>query len=304
MRFLVTGATGFVGPWLVRELEQAGHEVVAAPSSAVLDVADRGAVERLVTAARPDAIAHLAAGAATGDTTRDPLRAIRTQVGGTLAITQAAAMAQSTPGLLLVSSAEVYAEPVAGDRALVETSALGPRTPYAMLKLAQEAIALSAGAREGLSVVVARPFNHVGPGQRPVSAVASFAERITAVRRGETDVVSVGNLDVERDIADVRDVAAAYGLLLRALASGELGQPPSIFNVATGRGVRLRSVLDQLCRIAGTSPEIRVDPGLVRADEPTRIVGDASALRAAVGWRPRISLEQTLVDVLEAIRGG
>jgi GDP-4-dehydro-6-deoxy-D-mannose reductase len=151
-------------------------------------------------------------------------------------------------------------------------------------------------------LIVARPFNHVGPGQRPVTAIASFARRVAAIRRGEATQLEVGNLDVERDIGDVRDYVVAYRLLLEAMHEGRLGRQPGIFNVSTGTGIRLRGVVDELCRLAGVEPTITVRGDLVRSDDPPRIVGDSTALRTATGWAPAFELRQTLTDILHELQ--
>ncbi|MGI8998784.1 MAG: GDP-mannose 4,6-dehydratase [Candidatus Limnocylindria bacterium] len=298
MKVLVTGATGFVGRWLTSELLAAGHEVTPAPSSTELDIADVRAVRSLVTIARPDVIAHLAAVAASADAIRDPGRAVRTNIGGTIAITEAARTTEPGPSLLIISSAEVYAAPASGDPSLDEGAPLAPRHPYGMLKLAQEAVAITAAMRDDLSMVIVRPFNHVGPGQRSTTAVASFAERIAAIRRGDSRELTTGNLDVERDIGDVRDYVVAYRLILEALAEGRLGRPHAIFNLSTGAAVTLRWIVTELCRLAAVRPTIVTDPDLVRADDPPRIVGDAGRLRRTLGWRPRTELSTTLADIL------
>lgn len=298
MKVLVTGATGFVGGFLMRELVRAGHDVTPAPGSAALDIADMAGVRSLVADVRPDVIAHLAAVASSRDASRDPGRALRTIVGGTIAVTEAARRASVPPALLVVSSAEVYATPAQNDPPLAEGSPLAPRHEYGMLKLAQEVVAIAAAERHDLPMVVVRPFNHVGPGQPPSSAVAAFAQRIAAVRDGNAHELAVGTIDVERDIGDVRDFVVAYRLLMEALAAGELGKPPSVFNVSTGRAVSLRWVIGELCRLASVAPDIVVDPALVRRDDPPRIVGDASLLSRTIEWRPRTELSATLADVL------
>lgn len=298
MKVLVTGATGFVGGWLMRELVGAGHDVTPAPGSAELDIANMAGVRSLVADVRPDVIAHLAAVTSGHEASRDPGRAVRTIVGGTVAVTEAARLAGVPPALLVVSSAEVYATPAQDDPPLTEGSPLAPRSEYGMLKLAAEAVAIAAAQRHDLPMVVVRPFNHVGPGQPPRSAVAAFAEQIAAVRDGSEHELAVGTIDVERDIGDVRDYVVAYRLLMEALAAGELGRPPGIFNVSTGRAVSLRWVIGELCRLASVSPDLVVVPALVRRDDPPRIVGDASLLGLTIDWQPSTELSATLADVL------
>lgn len=299
MKALVTGATGFAGRWLTRELTSAGHEVIGTPSSVELDIGDERAVREFVTSHRPDAIVHLAAIASGARIAEDPAAAVRTNIGGTISVTEAAGALDVRPALVMISSAEVYRPPAANGPPLTELDPVGSRHPYGLSKLAQETIALSAADRHRLPLAILRPFNHVGPGQRPASAVASFAQRIVAVRDGRADKVSVGNLDIERDIGDVRDHVVAYRLVLEALVEGRFGAGPVILNVATGVAVSLRSIVERMCGLAGIEPELRVMAELVRSDDPPRLVGDAGALRGATGWTPRIDLDQTLADVLQ-----
>jgi GDP-4-dehydro-6-deoxy-D-mannose reductase len=300
VKVLITGATGFVGEWLQRSLTAAGHVVHPAPRSSELDIADVEGVRRLVAVTAPDTIAHLAAIGSAAEAARDPERAIRTNVGGTIAVIEAARAQDAqgrAPGVLVVSSAEVYGSPPSG-RPLTEDAPFQPRHLYGMTKAGQEAVAIAGGLRYGLRVVVARPFNHTGPGQRPVAAAAAFVERVSAVRRGEATELAVGNLDVERDIGDVRDVVRAYRLLLEGMARHELADEPTVFNVATGTAVTLRWVVEELCRQARVRPTITVRPELLRPDDPQRLVGSVDALRDATGWRPEIPLAQTLGDML------
>ena len=298
MIVLVTGATGFAGRWLSKELSRAGHHVVGTPSSTELDIGDGRAVYAFVSAHRPDAIVHLAGIASASQITEDAAAAVRTNVGGTVALTEAAAALRRRPALLIVSSAEVYRAPE-GNGAIKEQDPIGPRQSYGLLKLAQETIALAAADRHRLPLAILRPFNHVGPGQRRMSAVASFAQRIVAVKSGESQELVVGNLDIERDIGDVRDHVVAYRLVLEALVDGRLGPRPATFNVATGVAVTLRSIVERMCELADVRPRITVLPALVRADDPPRLVGDSGAVREVTGWRPSIELERTLADILE-----
>ena len=300
MRILVTGATGFVGRWLIRELEAAGHDAVGAPGSAQLDFTDRGAVADLVAAVRPDAIAHLAGVAFARDAARDPARAIAVNAGGTQTIVEAASRLKGSVPLLVSGSSEVYGRPDPGSLPLREEAPLITDQPYGLSKLAQERVALELGAERGVPVVVTRSFNHTGPGQRPDFVAPALARRVIQARQtGLRDIV-VGNLDVRRDLGDVRDVVRAYRLLIEGLLDG--GVPPGqVVNVATGRSVTIRRVLEILSAAAGIPTTPRIDPELVRDNDPLEIVGDSAALRRLTGWRPTIPLERTLADLILSI---
>jgi len=295
MRVLVTGATGFAGRWLLRELADAGHHAVAAPPSAALDVTDADAVARLVRDVRPDAIAHLAAVSFGPAAAADPELALRTAVVGTQAVFEGVRAADLRCGVLVSGSSEVYGDPQPGDLPLAEDAPLRATRPYGLVKLAQEGVALAAGARYRIPVVVTRSFNHVGPGQRPGFVIPAFARRVRALRDGVAPDIPVGNLDVRRDLTDVRDVVRAYRLLLEGITAGL--DTPLVVNVASGHSTAIRDVLEHVCQIAGVEAKVRVDAALVRSGEPREVVGNPALLVGLTGWRPEIPLERTLEDV-------
>ena len=288
MRILVTGATGFVGRWLVRELEAAGHEVVGSGDEDRLDVTDRAAVEAGIGAARPDAIAHLAAVSFGPEAGREPGRALSVNVGGTINVIQALGSLGEPTILLVPSSSEVYGPPDPADLPLAETAPLRPRAPYALTKVAQEAIALRLGPELGIRVVVCRSFNHTGPGQRLDFAIPAFGSRILAAQAAGEGRIRVGNVDVRRDIGDVRDVARAYRLLLELAHDGGTPARGLIANVATGTSIVMRDAIAGLSAAAGHAVELDPDPGLIRSDDALDVRGDSTRLRELTGWRPEI----------------
>ncbi len=143
-----------------------------------------------------------------------------------------------------------------------------------------------------MDVMTARPLNHIGPGQSDQFVVTAFARQLAALRAaaGADPVMYVGNLDTRRDFTDVRDVARAYRLLL------EQGRPGHAYNIASGRLVTIRALLDQLCTCAGIRPRIEIDPQRYRPADETPVLA-TSRLRDHVGWRPEFALEETLRDV-------
>ncbi len=309
MRILVTGSHGFVGRWMIAELASAEHVVLHDVDDAGqrLDVTNRSAVVRCLRSAQPDAVIHLAAVAQPSAVAAAPERAYEVNVGGTrnivAGLTEAAAAEQckSPPILVVTSSSEVYGVPAVRDLPLHEGSPLRPSSPYADNKLEQEAVALEAGRKGDLRVVVVRAFNHTGPGQRPTYVVPAFAQRVVTAFAAHQTTFRVGDLEVRRDLTDVRDVAIAYRLLVDHAAT--LAMPPDglIVNVASGKSVELREIVATLLRLVGAKIEPVTDPALIRPGEARDIVGDPRRLTALTGWSPQISLDQTLRDVLAAI---
>lgn len=300
MRVLVTGASGFAGRWLIRELEAAGHVAIPAPRGNDEDLWNVSFVRAAIEQTTPDAVAHLAAVSFGPDAAADPELAMRTNVDGTQALIEALKGADRRICLLVTGSSEVYGPPDPADLPLREDAPLRTTAPYGLSKLAQENVALEGAVRHGIPTAVTRAFNHTGPGQRPVFAAPAFARRVLAVQAGKATTIRAGNIDVRRDLGDVRDVVVAYRLLLELLHAGGVSDP-IVANVATGRSVSMRDVIDELSRAAGVDAPIEVDPSLVRQGDPPEIRGDAALLRDLTGWEPQRDLRQTLWDLLASV---
>jgi GDP-4-dehydro-6-deoxy-D-mannose reductase len=300
MRVLVTGATGFVGRHLLDALRAAGHEPVAmggpldgAPAVS-LNIVDAQAVRRVVDAAAPEAIVHLAGQAFVPQSVADPLGTLAVNATGTANVLEAARAIGCR--VLVVSSAEVYGMQRPERMPLDETAVVRPANAYAASKLAAETFALTWHRSYGLDAVVARPFNHIGPGQDDRFVVASFAKQLAGIAGGAPPLMYVGNLEAQRDFLDVRDVVAAYVLLL---ANGRAGE---VYNISSGRPVAIREVLRQLITIARVPVEVRDDPERMRASDLPILSGDATKLRAETGWEPQHSLAASLRDIYAAAR--
>ncbi|MDZ4825909.1 MAG: GDP-mannose 4,6-dehydratase [Actinomycetota bacterium] len=297
MRALVTGAGGFVGPYLVAHLEQMGDEVVATDrqGDTPLDVVDSAATLATIAQRRPEVVYHLAAFAHVGDSWTAREEVLRVNVLGTANVL-AAAVGVGVGRVVVVGSAEEYGRVTAAEVPLREDAPLRPASPYAASKVAAAYLALQAYLGDGLATVRVRPFNHVGAGQSDRYVVAALAARIAAAERADGDEVRVGSLDPVRDITDVRDVVRAY----RALAVS--GEPGEVYNVCTGTGVSVRDIAERLLQSANRPLRLVPDPELVRPVDVPCLVGDPTKVRAATGWAPERDLDTTLADVLDDAR--
>ena len=302
MRVLVTGATGFVARYLVPELEAHGHEVFTTclspkadglPHYAPLDICDANAVDSLVSAIRPEACVHLAGVSFVPDAARDPGRLYAVNIGGTLNVLDALASAVPGGKFLFASTAQVYGCTFNPDDAPVSESApLSPLSPYAISKVAGEAAVHAYGEYRGLRTFVARPSNHTGPGQTTKFVVPSFIEQAKANKRGERKAFTAGNLASGRDFSDVRDVVAAYRIIL------EKGAPGETYNISGAPRVTISALFDEIRRIAGVDAPVETNPDLCRPTDFARVL-DTSKVRA-LGWHPTHTLADTLRDMFAA----
>jgi GDP-4-dehydro-6-deoxy-D-mannose reductase len=291
MRALVTGARGFVGPHLLEALEQRANAELFE-----LELGDVPELRAALDAFRPTVVFHLAAQTFVPDALRAPIDTYEVNVMGTARLAEAVRTCgeEPRPRIVFASSAEVYGARDTGEYPLRETLDLRPRNPYGASKAAAEAILLGEARSFGTDVVIARGFNHIGPGQKEHFVVASLAAQLARIAAGGSPQLFVGNLDTARDFLDVRDVVAAYVDLAR---HGEAGE---VYNVCSGSAVTIRDVLRELIAIAHVPVEVREDPARVRSSDIPLSVGSSAKLRARTGWAPQIPLPRSLRDVYDA----
>lgn len=284
---LVTGAAGFVGAHLKAEL---GEDAVSFDG----DVRDADQVLEAVRGASPSAVVQLAAVSSVAESWQLTAETWRVNTMGTVNLVDA--MLEAVPGarLLLASTGEVYGR--AEELPTTESARVAPRSPYAASKAAAELACEQAVRSPGLDVVIARAFQHEGPGRDDRFAIGSWTRQIADLETRGGGVLRVGDLTAERDITDVRDVVRAYRILLGR------DVPPGTYNIASGRTVRLSDLVDLLIGMARCPVTVELDPTRLRPSELPVVWGDASKLTAATGWKPEIPLEQTLADTLDYAR--
>ncbi len=304
-RVLITGGTGFVGPHLIRLL-RAGKSQVAVLSSDKpstrepgvkyyeADIRDRETVRAVVRETRPEYVYHLASISAVDMSWRNSRLTYEVNVTGSFNVFEAAMSLPSPPKILNVSSSQVYA---AAPGKLTEKSPVQPDNPYAASKAMTELLAVQFRNCKSGGIVTARSFNHTGPGQSPIFVLPAIAKQFAEIESGlRPPKLSLGNIQVKRDFTDVRDVVRAYALLL------ERGKTGEVYNICSGRAVRLADVIDLFQSVTGIAVDVESDPAKLRANEAAEICGDPRKIHSETGWLRQISLEKTVADLLEYFR--
>ena len=302
MRVLITGASGFAGPWLARACAEDGDDVTGLSRSGSLpdgcgsgvavDLRDGDAVRAALRDVHPEIVYHLAALSSVGRAWEEPARTVNDNAASATSMLEALRFEAPEARVVWVSSCEVY--DASDELPVDEDGELGPANPYAVSKATGDMLAGVYADAHDLSIVRARPFNHAGPGQRPIFIISSLARQAAEGRIAGVEEIEIvtGNPETRRDYTDVRDVVRAYRLLA--------DQPPGIFNVSSGRSVSAAELVT-LVQAVVSPMKIRhvVDPARVRAREVMDLCGSHERLTAATGWEPSIPLSQTLGDAVE-----
>jgi GDP-4-dehydro-6-deoxy-D-mannose reductase len=299
---LVTGAAGFVGTHLLdRLLPQQNVVGWYRPNTDIsqlrrgvewhaVELLDRDAVARAIEQSRPSAIYHLAGWAHPGLSWQNTFETYQNNVLATHHLLEAVRAAVPQARVLVTCSGTIYRPQ---DRPLTEDDDLTPGSPYATSKLAQELLAMQAFRDDAVQVVIARAFNHTGPGQEATYVAPSIARQIARIEAGlQEPILRLGNLEPKRDLSDVRNVADAYVTMMQ---NATPGRP---YNVCSGRELSIRTLVDTFIARARTKVSIVQDPSLVRPNDPPMLVGDHSRLTADTGWIPTIPIEETVNDLL------
>ncbi|WP_082927381.1 GDP-mannose 4,6-dehydratase [Paenibacillus oryzisoli] len=301
LKALVTGASGFVGTVLSQSMMKQNMEVLGIARSEAFynerknddfkcDILDKAKLKEILTSYSPDYIVHLAGPAFIPDSFINPLKTYEIIFNGTLNLLECVKELKLNSKILYVSSADVYGGN--NNSVLVETEHYDPKSPYSAAKACSELLCRQFTNSYGLNTVIARPFNHTGPGQSIDFVCSSFAHQVATMVGQNEKILRTGNIDVKRDFLDVRDVVEAYIRLLMLGVNGET------YNVSSGKAISLRDIIEILFREANINKyEIYIDPQKVRNNDIPVRIGESSKLRQLTGWFPKYSIEQTLADI-------
>jgi GDP-6-deoxy-D-talose 4-dehydrogenase len=288
---LITGINGFTGRRLVAELQRAGFTVFGIGQEASTiddtttvkcDLTDRRLIMETVNRLCPDVAIHLAGIAFAAHDDVEML--YRTNIVGTRNLLEALCSCTSTArAVLLASSANIYGN--ADVELIDERVVAAPANDYAVSKLAMEYMARLWADK--LPITIVRPFNYTGVGQSGNFLLPKIVDHF----KRRAPVIELGNIDVVRDFSDVRTVVDCYRRLLQRDSIGKSGD---VFNICSGVGHSLLEAIEMMREISGHSPEIRVNPAFVRANEVKKLVGSRQKLENAIGKIASIPLHETL----------
>jgi GDP-4-dehydro-6-deoxy-D-mannose reductase len=297
MRVLVTGGEGFAARHARNAFAARGWETVSADVAGSpdirMDLQDAASVRAAVEAARADAILHLGGIAFVPTAWEKPAFVFDVNAAGTMRILEAVRAVAPATRVLCVTSAEIYGNAANPDVPVTEDVPFAPDNLYGASKAAADAAALAYAKHFSLSVMTARPANHIGPGQNPSFVSSAFASRVKAIAEGRETHLAVGNLEQPRDFLDVRDVVEAYADIL------ERGEPATGYNISSGKQVTTGEILRLLQEIAGTHAVPERDDRYWRPTDRHAVL-DTARIRS-LGWRPAIPLVQSLRDLYESL---
>ena len=312
MRALITGITGFAGSHLAdymladhpdvevfgtrrwrsrtENIEHLGDRVELVEC----DLNDASAVQTTLAEVRPDLIFHLAAQSFVPTSWKAPAETLSTNINSQTHIFEAIRSLGLDCTIQIAGSSEEYGLVLPDEVPITEDNPLRPLSPYAVSKVGQDLLAYQYFKSYGLKTIRTRGFNHTGPRRGEVFVTSNFAKQIASIEAGlQEPVIRVGNLSAQRDFTDVRDTVRAYWIAV------EKGTPGEVYNIASGKAITIRELLDRLLALSQAEVELEVDPDRLRPSDVEILLGDYSKLEADTGWKPRIPLQTTLQDTLD-----
>lgn len=312
MKILITGITGMAGSYLAEYLltKEPGAELYGtirwrSPRDNIAyiqndlrlvecDVRDLSSVQRVIETIQPEIIFHLAAQSNVYTSWHAPAETLMTNIVGELNLLEAVRTCKLNPIIHIPGSSEEYGMVLPEELPVKETNLLRPLSPYGVSKVGQDLLAYQYHMSYGLPTVRSRSFNHTGPRRGDVFVEANFARQIAEIEAGLSEpTLRVGNLTVQRDYTDVRDMVRAYWLL------AQKGRPGEVYNICSGRGRTIQEIMEILLGMSSVKITPLVESERLRPSDAPTLVGDNTKFRELTGWKPEIPLEKTLKDILD-----
>ncbi len=312
MKILITGVTGFVAAHFLEYLNTAepgaevlgiarhatGFDTTSYPNLIItlqeIDLLDKDAVGTALTHFKPEYVLHLASVSSVALSWQLPLESFVNNTNIFLNLVEEIRITNTKCRILSIGSSEEYGDVPENELPLTETHSLQPVSPYAVARVAQEMLSTIYAKGYKLDIVISRSFNHIGPGQKDKFVISSFAKQLVQLASNKDPVKKIitGNLNIIRDFLDVRDVVKAYYLLLKEGKSGE------VYNICSGRGILLKDIIQKMSDVLGIKTVIEVNPSLIRPNENKKVTGSYQKINTDLGWKPELSLEDSIRDLI------
>lgn len=311
-KYLITGFSGFVSQHFLNLLESNQQPVIILGvdinepeiisefeyvqcSFQKLNLLDKEAVYNMLSSFKPDYILHLASYSSVAYSWKYPVEAFANNSNIFLNLVDQVRLLNLKSRILSVGSSEEYGNITEDQIPITELTVTRPNSPYAVARVSQEMMSVIYANNYDVDIVMTRSFNHIGPGQKDIFVISSFAKKLTDIKKGliNSNSIVVGNIALIRDFVDVRDVVKAYYLLL------EKGKKGNVYNICSGKGYSLDEILKKMMEILSLSVTIEVDKDLIRPDDNKIMIGSNKKLSIETGWSPTIDLNTSLKNIID-----
>lgn len=311
-KYLITGFSGFVSRYFLEMLESFGEAVsvlgidINEPDYdfksfqyvkcqfSPIDLLNKDEIDNAIYNFQPNYILHLASFSSVAYSWKNPVASFTNNTTIFLNLLEQVKMLGLDCRIISVGSSEEYGDVSEADIPLKENAFLNPVSPYAVARVSQELLSKVYVNGYDLDIVLTRSFNHIGPRQKDIFVISSFVKKIIEIKHKKAEPkITTGNLDIIRDFLDVRDVVRAYYDILHNGRKGE------IYNICSGEGTSLRKIITMISDIVGVDIETITDPNLVRPNDNKIIIGDNTKIKSEINWKPEISLERSLGDIVK-----
>ena len=260
------------------------------------DLRDYISLHDVIKKSSPDYVFHLAAQSYPQTSFESPLDTFETNIQGTTALLEAIRKLNLDPYIHVCASSEVFGRVPKEKLPIDEECSFHPASPYAISKVGTDLVGRYYAEAYGMKTMTTRMFTHTGPRRGDVFAESTFAKQIAMIEEGIIPpFVKTGNLESLRTFADVRDAVRAYHMLVTCNPI-----PGEYYNIGGTYTCTIKDMLDFLISISKCQKKIEVitDPKRIRPIDADLQVPNTKKFLAHTGWKPEITFEQTMKDLL------